>query len=201
MLRLLRGSLSEREIADELFLTVEDLGSYPAWLTIVPKAATTDAPPFAAIARRPDFDPASIEFFLRDPHPKMPNMSLSRKEAEDLLARIQAQKAETETIAAEMLLVAEPISGRRAYEVGLVGHVVPDGQALTKAREIAATVAASGPLAVQNIKASIIAADALPEADAFQRELELGMAVMSSKDAREGPKAFLEKRTPDFTGQ
>jgi hypothetical protein len=42
------------------------------------KAATTDAPPFASIARRPDFDPAKIEFFLRDPHPKMPNMTLSR---------------------------------------------------------------------------------------------------------------------------
>jgi enoyl-CoA hydratase len=105
------------------------------------------------------------------------------------------------TIAAEMLLVGEPITGRRAYEVGLVGHVVPDGEALSKAREIAAIVAASGPLAVQSIKASILAADARPEADAFGRELELGMTVMSSKDAREGPKAFLEKRTPNFTGE
>lgn len=56
------------------------------------KAATTDAPPFATIARRPDFDPAKIEFFLRDPHPKMPNMTLGRGEAADIAAYIATQK-------------------------------------------------------------------------------------------------------------
>ncbi|WP_291842843.1 c-type cytochrome [Bradyrhizobium sp.] len=52
------------------------------------KAATTEAPPFATIARRPNFDPAKIELFLRDPHPKMPNMSLGRAEAADIAAYI-----------------------------------------------------------------------------------------------------------------
>jgi mono/diheme cytochrome c family protein len=56
------------------------------------KAATTDAPPFAAIARRPGFDPAKIEFFLRDPHPKMPNMTLSRVESADIAAYIATLK-------------------------------------------------------------------------------------------------------------
>jgi enoyl-CoA hydratase len=105
------------------------------------------------------------------------------------------------TVAMEMLITGEPISGRRAYEVGLVGHVVPDGTALARAREIADRIARNGPLAVRNIKASVLAADAVPEAGAYQRELELGMEVMSSQDAREGPRAFLEKRQPDFTGQ
>jgi enoyl-CoA hydratase len=104
------------------------------------------------------------------------------------------------TVAMEMLITGEPISGRRAYEVGLVGHVVPDGQALARAREIADRIAANGPVAVRNIKASVLAADALPEADAYGRELELGMEVMASRDAKEGPRAFLEKRAPDFTG-
>lgn len=52
------------------------------------KAATTDAPSFASIAKRPGFDPARIEFFLRDPHPKMPNMTLGRAESADIAAYI-----------------------------------------------------------------------------------------------------------------
>jgi enoyl-CoA hydratase len=104
------------------------------------------------------------------------------------------------TVAMEMLITGDPITARRAYEVGLVGHVVPDGTALAKAREIADRIARNGPIAVRNIKASVLAADALPEADAYAREVELGMEVMASKDAREGPKAFLEKREPNYTG-
>jgi enoyl-CoA hydratase len=53
---------------------------------------------------------------------------------------------------------------------------------------------------VRNIKASVLAADALPELDAYARELELGLEVMASQDAKEGPRAFLDKREPDFTG-
>jgi len=104
------------------------------------------------------------------------------------------------TVAMEMLITGDPITGRRAYDVGLVGHVVPDGTALAKARDIADRIARNGPLAVRNIRASVVAADALPEADAYAREVELGMEVMASKDAREGPRAFLEKREPNYTG-
>jgi enoyl-CoA hydratase len=104
------------------------------------------------------------------------------------------------TVAMEMLVTGEPISGRRAYEVGLVGHVVPDGTALARARELADRIARNGPLAVRNIKASVLAADAVPEAEAYAREVELGMEVMASRDAREGPRAFLDKREPDYTG-
>jgi enoyl-CoA hydratase len=104
------------------------------------------------------------------------------------------------TVAMDMLLVGDPISGRRAHEIGLVGHVTPDGQALDRARELADRVAANGPLAVRNIKASVIENLERTEADAFPRELELGMEVMASQDAKEGPRAFLEKRPPRFTG-
>jgi enoyl-CoA hydratase len=104
------------------------------------------------------------------------------------------------TVAMEMLITGEPISARRAYEVGLVGHVVDDGQALAKARELADRIARNGPVAVRNIKASVWESESVPERQAFERELELGMEVFASKDSREGPRAFLEKREPNFTG-
>ncbi len=105
------------------------------------------------------------------------------------------------TVACELLLVGEPISGTRAAEVGLVGHAVPDGEAMDKARALADKIAANGPLAVRGIKESIRAAAYLPEEEAFVKEMEIGMGVMASKDAREGPKAFLQKRPPVFTGE
>jgi mono/diheme cytochrome c family protein len=52
------------------------------------RQATTEAPPFATIARKPDFDANRVALFLLNPHPKMPNMSLTRVEAADLAAYI-----------------------------------------------------------------------------------------------------------------
>ncbi len=67
-------------------------------------------------------------------------------------------------------------------------------------QELAGAIEKSGPLAVQNNKASVLESSCLPEEKAFVRELELGMEVMSSEDAREGPRAFLEKRPARFKG-
>jgi enoyl-CoA hydratase len=105
------------------------------------------------------------------------------------------------TVAMDMLITGEPITGRRAYEIGLVGHVVPQGQAVTKARAIAARITANGPLAVQAIKASVLASECVPEAEAFKKEMEIGMSVLMSQDAKEGARSFLEKRKPDFKGR
>jgi enoyl-CoA hydratase len=104
-------------------------------------------------------------------------------------------------VAAEMLLVGEDLPARRALELGLINHVVPDGQALAKAREIALRIAANGPLAVKNILATLRETETLPEEEAFVIEQQYGMKAMASKDAIEGPRAFLEKRKPVFTGE
>jgi enoyl-CoA hydratase len=103
-------------------------------------------------------------------------------------------------IAAEMLLAGDDIPAPRAYELGLINHVVPDGQALAKAREIADRIARNGPLAVKAILATLRETEAMPEQDAFAIEMRHGGAVMQSNDAAEGPRAFLEKREPKFTG-
>lgn len=103
-------------------------------------------------------------------------------------------------VAAEMLLAGEDITAQRAYDLGLINHVVPDGQALAKAKEIAQRIARNGPLAVQGILATLRATEAMPEEQAFEIEMEHGKRVMSSNDAAEGPRAFLEKRDPEFTG-
>ena len=102
-------------------------------------------------------------------------------------------------VAAEMLLAGEDLSAQRAYELGLVNHVVPDGQALARAREIAARIAANGPLAVKAILATLRETETLSEADAFAIEQRYGMQVMMSEDAAEGPRAFLEKRPPRYS--
>ncbi len=104
-------------------------------------------------------------------------------------------------IAAEMLLAGDDLPARRAFELGLVNHVVPDGQALAKAMEIAQRIAANGPLAVKALVATLRATETLPEDEAFEIEQQHGMKVMMSADAAEGPRAFLEKRKPVFSGR
>jgi len=104
-------------------------------------------------------------------------------------------------VAAEMLICGEDLPARRAYELGLINHVVPDGQALAKAREIAARIAKNGPLAVKALVATLRQTEMIPEEEAFAIEQKHGMVVMASEDAREGPRAFLEKREPAFRGR
>ena len=104
------------------------------------------------------------------------------------------------TVAADLLLTGRHIKAAEAKEIGLVGHVVPDGTALDKAREIAGLVAANGPLAVQAILRTIRDTEGMHEDDAFKLDAKVGAPVFSSNDAKEGPRAFAEKRTPGFTG-
>ncbi|BEL08337.1 crotonase/enoyl-CoA hydratase family protein [Actinoplanes sichuanensis] len=104
------------------------------------------------------------------------------------------------TVAAELLLTGRHITAAEALDMGLIGHVVPDGQALTKALEIAGTIAANGPLAVQAILRTIRETEGLAENDAFAVESRIGMRVFTSDDAKEGPQAFIEKRKPQFKG-
>lgn len=105
------------------------------------------------------------------------------------------------TKAMEMILTGEPLTAQEAYHFGLVGHVVPTGESMNKAREIAARVAANGPLAVRNAKASVLASGWLDDADARKIEQRFVVEVIQAEDAQEGMGAFAAKRKPTFSGK
>jgi enoyl-CoA hydratase len=100
--------------------------------------------------------------------------------------------------AAEILLTGRHLPAIEAKQLGLINHVVPDGSAIDKALEVASQIAANGPLAVEAILKTLRVTETMSEAEAFEWENAHGMAVMASADAKEGPRAFAEKRTPDF---
>jgi len=105
------------------------------------------------------------------------------------------------TKAMELLLTGDTISAEEAERIGLIGRVVPDGEALATAMEIAERIAANGPLAVQAIKRSVQETEGLPEAEALKIELEIGLPIFGTADAREGTLAFKEKRPPHYEGR
>lgn len=100
------------------------------------------------------------------------------------------------TAAMEMLLTARAYTASEALSIGLIGRVVPDGEALTTAMALGDLICANGPLAVEAILRSVQETAALPEAEALALEFEIGWPIFSTADAKEGPRAFAEKRPP-----
>lgn len=104
------------------------------------------------------------------------------------------------TVAADLLLTGRHIKAPEAKEIGLIGHVVPDGEALAKAHELAGLIAANGPVAVQAVLKTMRDSEGKHENDCWKDDAAVGAAVFASNDAKEGPLAFVEKRAPSFTG-
>jgi enoyl-CoA hydratase len=104
------------------------------------------------------------------------------------------------TKAMELLLTGDTVTAAEAERIGLIGRVVPDGQALETALDIAARICRNGPLAVQAVKRSVQATEGLPEEEALKIELEIGLPIFGTADAKEGTRAFKEKREPRYEG-
>jgi enoyl-CoA hydratase len=103
--------------------------------------------------------------------------------------------------AMEILLAGEQFSAADALAWGLVNKVVPADRVMAEARRYAEVVAENGPLAVQAVKRSVLAALGRPTVEGLQSEHEIGVPVAMSADAKEGTRAFKEKRRPVFQGR
>lgn len=103
--------------------------------------------------------------------------------------------------AMKIMLGGEPITAQEALAMGLVSEVMPLAQLQSRAAHYADNICRQAPLALQAIKRTALETHTLPWADAFTYEMEQAGAVMMSKDAREGPRAFKEKRTAQFKGE
>src|SRR5271166_4498214 len=100
--------------------------------------------------------------------------------------------------AMELLLCADRVPARRVYEMGLVNEVCAPGRLMERAYDYARRITANAPFAVRKTKESVLRGLATDMKEAYRIETELSREVFSSEDAKEGPRAFAEKRTPEW---
>ena len=104
-------------------------------------------------------------------------------------------------VAMEMALTADPITAEKGAEYGLVSRVTEKGGAVEGAMELADRIARNAPLSVAASKQMIQAVQGRTEAEFWEHQRPVMAAVFSSEDAKEGPKAFAEKRPPSWSGR
>lgn len=101
----------------------------------------------------------------------------------------------------ELALTGELVPAQRMLELGLITRVVPTGEALNAAVELAERIAANAPLAVVATKQILRAARDWSEAEAWTEQRNLARTALKSEDAKEGARAFAEKRPPVWRGR
>ncbi|MDH4016093.1 MAG: enoyl-CoA hydratase-related protein, partial [Actinomycetota bacterium] len=103
--------------------------------------------------------------------------------------------------AMEMALTSDPILAEEAHEIGLVARLAEKGEAANVAIGLAERIAKNAPLAVAASKQIIRDTVGLTEAEAWKMQGPLQGKVFTSEDAKEGPRAFAEKREPTWSGR
>jgi enoyl-CoA hydratase len=103
--------------------------------------------------------------------------------------------------AMELALVGEPITAQHALAIGLVNRVVAPDQVLATAEEFARRISLGAPIALLKSKEAMVRSNGRPMEDAFAIETQCVKENAATDDAKEGPRAFMEKRPPVFTGR
>ncbi len=105
-------------------------------------------------------------------------------------------------VALQILMTAEPIDAARAHQIGLVNEVVPRAELRDRAQALARTIATNAPLSVRAAKRMVYeVAEAVRNAELFDRAEAIWEPVYLSEDAQEGPRSFAEKRPPRWQGR
>lgn len=106
-----------------------------------------------------------------------------------------------EAVAMEMALTGDPITAESAHQYGLVSRVVEPGEAVAAAIELAERIASNAPLSTAMSKRVIRSSAGMTESEFWPYQATLTPEVFLSEDAKEGPRAFAEKRPPNWTGR
>ncbi|MDY6892653.1 MAG: enoyl-CoA hydratase-related protein [Chloroflexota bacterium] len=104
-------------------------------------------------------------------------------------------------IAMEMMLTAKRLTAAEAKEIGLVNQVVPAAELMDAAYKMAEKILDCAPLAIQAIKEVVTKTIEMPLKEGLEKQMTIGPNVMGSQDAAEGPRAFAEKRKPQWSGK
>ncbi len=102
--------------------------------------------------------------------------------------------------AMQLMLTGDAIDAAEAYRIGLVNECVAADRVLPVARSIADRIARNAPVSVREIKRVAVSGSGLPLEAAYRLEDAARIRVLATDDAKEGPRAFMEKRPPRFRG-
>lgn len=114
---------------------------------------------------------------------------------------IRLQRRIPYQVAMELALTGENLLAADAHRLGLVNRLTEPGGALAAALELAEKIAANGPLAVAATKQVIVDSADWSSEEAFAKQMEIAAPAFASEDAKEGPRAFAEKREPVWQGR
>ncbi len=104
-------------------------------------------------------------------------------------------------IAMELALTGDPISAERAAQLGFVNDLVEPGQALAAALALANRIAVNAPIAVRESRRVVLAAQSAHDTELWRLTAQGQSIAVASEDFHEGPRAFIEKRAPRWTGR